>query len=150
MSKRKKIYTALNILSVLFLLLAAAIIFLMFAANNRYGEPVFGDTMLVCVTDENLPAGGHNGSLAVVDLSGKSGNGNYVAFIGSGIRISGDPMANIGRVSFYIPFAGAVLGFFRLPAGFFLALVLPLAILINFNAVRLVLLIRERKKGGGI
>ena len=137
-----------NILSVIFIVLAAAVIFLMFASDNRYGEPMLGDTMLISVTKENSMIKGHVGSLAVVDLSGKKGNGSFASFNGSSVIISDDPMASIGTVSAYLPLLGSVIGFLRKPLGFFLVIVLPLAVLIIFNAVRLSLLVRTQKKGG--
>ncbi|MGI6167675.1 MAG: hypothetical protein ACOYIA_06040 [Eubacteriales bacterium] len=137
------ISTIVNILSVVFIMLSVLVTVLIFSANNRYSEPVFGNTMLLSVREDSV-ADAPKGALAVVDLTEyKSERGNYVAFIGRGARITRDPMACIGTVKFYIPVLGGVMDFFRDSLGFFFVIVLPLVLLVIWHVVRIVLLVRN-------
>lgn len=145
MSKRKSAPDlVINIVSAVWILLAAAVAALIFATNNGYSEPIFGDTMLVCV-GENAPDGARSGSLAVVDLKGVGESEYYAAFTGTGVNITKDGMANVGTVSYFIPILGAAIDFLRTPTGFFLVVILPLAAMVVWHAVRIALAIKEER-----
>ncbi|NLW73285.1 MAG: hypothetical protein GX057_00075 [Clostridiales bacterium] len=143
MKLKDVISTIVNILSVVFILLSVLVTVLIFSTNNRYSEPVFGNTMLLSVREDSV-ADAPRGALAVVDLTRYSSErGNYVAFIGRGARITRDPMACIGTVKFYIPLLGGVVDFFRNSLGFFFVIILPLFLLVIWHVVRIVLLVRH-------
>lgn len=145
--KTSTLHTALFIVSAVWIILAAAVTVLIFATNNSYSEPVFGETMLVSVR-EGSPKGTREGSLAVVDLKGHSNSEYYAVFIGGGVRVSQDKMANIGTVKAFIPALGAAIDFFRNSLGFFLVVVLPLAAMVIWYIVRVFLLIRDGNEVG--
>lgn len=132
----------INIFSVILILVAIAVTVLIFATDNRYSEPVFGDTMLLAVREGG--AGAKPGSLALVDLGGNFSEGDtYATFLGNSTRITKDPLGSVGVVRGYVPALGALFDFFRNPVGFFLLVVLPLAALVIWRIVKLILIIRE-------
>ncbi len=142
MKLKDAVSTIINILSAVLILLAVLVTILIFMTNNRYSEPVIGNTMLLCVREDSA-ADAKVGALAVVDLTTyTSDNGNYVAFVGRGARITNDPMACVGTVKYYIPVLGGVMDFFRNTLGFFFVIVLPLVALAIWHIVRIVILVK--------
>lgn len=140
----KKLDFAIKIVAALLLLQTVFVITLIYATNNRFSEPVFNETMLISVR-ENRRADAKVGSLAIVDLTSETKSSEYAAFLGGSVRLSKDPMANIGTVKSYVPFVGGYLDFLRQSIGFFLVIILPLFILVVGYTVRLILIINQRR-----
>lgn len=144
--KNKVIDRAIKVIAVILLIQTIGVIFLIYATNNRFSEPVVGDTMLLTVRDRNADA--KIGSLAIIDLTSESKGSEYAAFLGGSVRLSKDPMANIGTVKGYVPFIGSYLDFLRQSIGFFLVIILPLTILVVGYMVRLILMLKDRRATG--
>ena len=142
--KKKVLGIVIKVIAVILLLQTIAVITLIYATKNRFSEPVFGDTMLLCVRDDKN-ANAKVGSLAIVDLTSETKSNEYAAFLGSSVRLSKDPMANIGTVKGYVPLVGGYLDFLRQAIGFFLVIILPLFILVVGYTVRLILIIKDRR-----
>ncbi len=143
MGKKKAIAAVINILSVVLIVIATGVTVMIFATNNRYSEPVFGNTMLLTVREGSVTDGAGIGSLALVDLTCKTSGGYYATFLGSGTRITKDPMGCIGTVKGYVPVLGGIIDFFRDPVGFFLIVVLPLAAMVILYIIKVILLVKE-------
>jgi hypothetical protein len=144
MKKKKAIAAILNILSVFLILISAGVTVMIFATNNNYSEPVFGDTMLLSVREDSVTDGAGVGSLALVDLTYRTDGGGYFAtYFGSGTRITKDPMGCIGTVKGYVPLLGGVIVFFRDPVGFFLTVVLPLTAMVIWYIIKVILIVKE-------
>ncbi len=147
-SKIKKILSIfLNAVSVLLIIAAFSVSVLIFATDNRYGEPVFGETMLLSVREDvkigkDIPI--ENGSLAVIDLSIRAEGDYYAAFLGNRTVITGESLSSIGAVKGHIPYLGGVMDFFRKPSAFFLCIVTPLFAAVACHAIRVALLIKSR------
>jgi hypothetical protein len=150
MKIKRIIAIILNILSLILIIIAVAVTVMIFATKNRYSEPVFGNTMLLSVREDSVTEKNEVGSLALIDLTYMAdGGGYYATFIGNATRISRDPMGCIGTVKGYIPLLGSIIDFFRDPAGFFLVVVLPLAAMVIWYIVKVVLIVRGGKSGKG-
>ena len=140
---KKALLYILNILSVLLILVAIAVSVLIFTIDNRYSEPVFGDTMLLTVPEGDGVGDIQDGSLAIIDLTFKSESGGYyAAFLGNKIIITRDSMASIGTVKGSIPYLGGVMDFFRNPLFFFLVIILPLTAIVIWHIIKIVLIIK--------
>ncbi|MDD4125074.1 MAG: hypothetical protein PHW77_05040 [Eubacteriales bacterium] len=130
----------LNTFSVLLVLIAVAVSVFIFATDNRYSEPIFGDTMLLTVHEDDGIDNIKAGSLAIIDMTLKSESEYYASFLGNGTKITRDKTACIGTVKGYIPYLGGIIDFFRNPLGFFLCIVLPLTAVVIRYIIKIVLL----------
>ena len=143
--KKKALNIIIKVVAVVLLLQTISVITLIYATKNRFSEPVFGDIMLLSVREGNM-VNAKVGSLAIVDMATHDKGSDYAAFLGGSVRLSKDPMANIGTVKGYIPFFGSYLDFLRQSIGFFLIIILPLFIYVVGYSVRLILLLRDRRE----
>lgn len=140
-NKERKLEAFINTVSVVWILLAAAVSVMIFATNNSYSEPVFGDIMLVS-TGSDRSDDIKEGSLAVVELNNKDAADYYAAFVGGGVNITKDKMASVGAVKYFIPVMGRVVDFFRTPVGFFLVVILPLAVFVIYQTIKIIVLVK--------
>ena len=143
----------INTLSVLIIIAAAGLSVLIFSSGNRYSQPVFGNTMLLVIDENNALDKVEPDSLALIDLTGQTNTGYYALFTGKSVVLSKDDVASIGTVKGYVPTLGGVIGFFRKPAAFLACIIFPLIGAVVYHTVRISLFAkniigRKKRKSG--
>ncbi len=144
MNKTKALSIIFTILTIFIILQSIFITVLILSSNNRYKEPVIGDTMLLAIREDHKTSD-YFGSLAIVDLALDAKGEDSVVFLGGTTHITKDKMAAIGKVKFYIPLLGSYIDFFRAPFGFFALIILPLVLLVIRHSVLLALKIKSSR-----